>query len=68
MHGNDVKAYEKKCYCWFYSEVKFLTSFGVFSDLVSLTYFTANTIDLCAVKVLLFCVISMFINIEEVSA
>ena len=65
MHSNDLKACGKKCcYFWFHSEVKFLTRFDVFLDLVIFAYFNAISIDLCG-KLLylhLFCVISMFIS------
>ena len=42
MYGSDLKAYGKKrCYFWFHSEVKYLTVFYVFLDLVILVYFNA---------------------------
>ena len=51
MHGSELKAYGKKCcYIWFHSEVKFLTRFDVFLDLVILVYFNAISIDLYVVK------------------
>ena len=40
----------EKCYFWFHSEVKFLTIFDVFLDLVILAYFYAISIDFCAVN------------------
>ena len=66
MHSNDLEVCVMKCcYFWFLSEVKFLTRFDVFLDLVILPYFNAISIlgFLCG-KVLhlhLFCVISMFL-------
>ena len=51
MDSNDLKAYGKKCcYFWFHSEVKFLTRFDVFLDLVIFAYFNAIFIDFHAVK------------------
>ena len=42
MHSNDLEACGKKCcYFWFHSEVKFLTRFDVFLDLVILPYLNA---------------------------
>ena len=46
MHSNDLEAYgENCCYFWFYSEVKFLTRFDVFLDLVISAVFSPNSID-----------------------
>ena len=46
MHNNDLEACGKKCcYVWFHSEVKLLTHFGVFLDLVNFVYFNAISID-----------------------
>ena len=51
MDSNDLEACGKKCcYFLFHSEVKFLTRFGVFSDLVIFAYFNAIFIDFYAVK------------------
>ena len=51
MHSSDLEAFGKKCcYFWFHSEVKILTRFGVFMDLVIWVYFNAISIDLYAVK------------------
>ena len=42
MHSSDLEACGKKCcYFWFHSEVKFLTRFDLFLDLVVLPYFNA---------------------------
>ena len=42
MHSNDLEECGKKCcYVWFHSEVKFLTRFDVFLDLVIFPYFNA---------------------------
>ena len=55
MHSNDLEACGKKCcYVWFHSEVKFLTPFDVFLDLVIFPYFNAFSIDFYAVKCLIF--------------
>ena len=55
MHSNDLEACGKKCcYFWFHSEVKFLTRFDVFLDLVILPYFNAISIDFSAVKCLIY--------------
>ena len=65
MHDSDLKVYGKKrCYFWFHSEVKFLTRFYVFLDLVNLVDFNAISVDLYAVRcfICIFCVISMFIS------
>ena len=57
MDSNDLEAYGKKCcYFWLYSEVKFLTLFDVFLDLVILAYFKVIAIHLYAVK----CVTSIY--------
>ena len=65
MHSNDLEACGMKCcYFWFPSEVKFLTRFDVFLDLVILPYSNAISIGFLCGKVLhlhLFCVISMFL-------
>ena len=46
MHSNDIEAFGKKCcYFWFHSEIKFLTRFDVFLDLVILPYFNAISMD-----------------------
>ena len=46
MDSNDLEACGKKCcYFWFHSEVKFLTRFDVFLDLVIFAYFNAIFID-----------------------
>ena len=51
MHSSDLEAFGKKCcYFWFHSEVKFLTRFDVFLDLVILVYFNAISIDFYEVK------------------
>ena len=51
MDSNDLEAYGKKCcYFWFHSEVKFLTRFDVFFDLVILAYFNVISIQFYAVK------------------
>ena len=51
MHSSDLEAFWKKyCYFWFHSEVKFLTRFDVFLDLVILVYFNAISVDFCAIK------------------
>ena len=48
MHGSDLKAYGKKrCYYGFHSEVKYLTVFYVFLDLVILVYFNAISSAQC---------------------
>ena len=44
----------KCCYFWFNSEIKFLTRFDVFFDLVILLYFNANSIDFYVVKCLIY--------------
>ena len=66
MHSNDLEACGKKCcYFWFQSEVKFLTRFDVFLDLVILPYFNAISMDFYVVKCLInisFYVISMFVS------
>ena len=66
MHSSDLEACGKKCcYFWFHSEVKFLTRFDVFLDLVIFVNFNAISIDFYAVKCIilhLFCVISMVIS------
>ena len=54
MHNNDLEEFGKKChYFLFHSEVKFLTRFDVFLDLVILVYFNAISIDFYAVKSLI---------------
>ena len=51
MDSNDLEACGKKCcYFWFHSEVKFLTCFDIFLDLVIFAYFKAMFIDFYAVK------------------
>ena len=51
MHSSDLEAFGKKCcYFWFHAEVKFLTRFDVFLDLVILVYFNAISIDFYVVK------------------
>ena len=51
MHSSDLKTCGKKCcYFWFHSEVKFLTRFDVFLDLVIFVYFNAISIDFYSVK------------------
>ena len=51
MHSKYLEAFGKKCcYFWFHSEVKFLTRFDVFLDLVILVYFNAISIDFYSVK------------------
>ena len=51
MHSNDLEACVNKCcYFWFHSEVKFLSRFDVFLDVVILPYFYAIFIDFYAVK------------------
>ena len=51
MHNNDLEACGKKCcYFWFHSQVKFLTRFDVFLDLVILAYFKVFSIDFYSVK------------------
>ena len=55
MHSSDLEACGKKCcYFWFHSEVKFLTCFDVFLDFVILPYFNAISIDIYAVKCLIY--------------
>ena len=55
MDSNDLEACGKKCcYIWFHSEVKFLTRFDVFLDLVILPYFNAISMDFYAVKCLIY--------------
>ena len=55
MHSNDLAACGMKCcYFWFHSEVKFLTLFDVFLDLDILPYFNAISIDIYAVKCLIY--------------
>ena len=57
MDSNDLEACGKYCcYFWFHSEVKFLTRFYVFLDLVILAYFNVISIDFYAVK----CVICIY--------
>ena len=54
MHSSDLEACGNKCcYFWFHSEVKFLTRFDVFLDLVILPYFNAISMDFYAVKCLI---------------
>ena len=51
MDSNDLEACGNKCcYFWFPSEVKFLTRFDVFLDLVIFSYFNAIFKDFYAVK------------------
>ena len=51
MHSSDLEACGKKCcYFWFHSEVKFLTRFDVFLDLVKFALINAISIDFYAVK------------------
>ena len=51
MHSSDLEVFGKKyCYFWFHWEVKFLTRFDVFLDLVILVYFNAISIDFCVIK------------------
>ena len=51
MHGSDLEICGKKCcYFWFHSEVKFLTRFDVFLDIVKFASFNAISIDFYAVK------------------
>ena len=51
MHSDDLETCGKKCcYFWFHSEVKFLTRFDVFLDLVKFALFNAISIDFYAVK------------------
>ena len=53
MHSNDLKACGKKCsYLWLNSEVKVLTRFDVFLDLVKFALFNSISIDFYAVKCL----------------
>ena len=62
MHSSDLEAFvEKFCYFWFHSEVKFLTRFEVFLDLVILVYFNAISIDFYAVKSLI-CINFVYIS------
>ena len=50
MHSNDLEAFGMKCCSfWFHSQVKFLTRFDVFLDLLILPYFNAISIDFYAV-------------------
>ena len=52
MDSNDLEACGKKCcYCWFHSEVKILTRFGVFLDFVILSYFNAISMDFMRLSV-----------------
>ena len=65
MDSNDLEACGRKCcYFWFHSEVKFLTRFDVFLDLVIFAYFNAFFFFrfLCSKELYLhlFCIISMF--------
>ena len=67
MHCNDLEAYGKKCYYfWFRFKIKFLTRFFyVFLDLVIFAYFNAIFIDVYAVKSFIyiyFVLISMFLR------
>ena len=51
MHSSDLETCGKKCcYFWFHFEVKFLTRFDVFLDLVKFALFNAISIDFYAVK------------------
>ena len=51
MHSSDLETCGKKCcYFLFHSEVKFLTRFDVFMDLVKFALFNAISIDFYAVK------------------
>ena len=53
MHSNYLEACGMQCcYFWFHFEVKFLTRFDVFSDVVILAYFNALFLflDFYAVK------------------
>ena len=51
MDSNDLEACEKKCcYFWLHSEVKFLTRFDVFLNLVIFAYFNATLINFYALK------------------
>ena len=60
MHSSDLETYGKKCcYFWFHSEVKFLTRFDVFLDLVKFALFNAIPIDFYAVKSFI-CIIALF--------
>ena len=55
IHSNDLEACGMKCcYFLFHSEVKFLTRFDVFLDLVILPYFNAISIHFYAVKCLIY--------------
>ena len=59
MESNDLEVCGKKCYYWFHSEVKVLTRFYVFLDLVIFDFRF-----LCSKELYLhlFCVISMFLR------
>ena len=65
MDRNDLEVCGKTCcYFWFHSEVKFLTRFDVFLDLVIFAYSNAICNRFLCSKELylhLFCVISMFL-------
>ena len=51
-HSNDLEACAKKCcYCWFHSEVKFLTRFDFFLVLVILPYLNDISTDNDVVKI-----------------
>ena len=55
MHRNNLEACGKKyCHFWFHSNVKFLSVFDLFLDLVILPYFNAISIDLYAMKCLIY--------------
>ena len=57
MHSSDLEACGMKCcYFWFNSEVKFLTRFYVFFDLVIFANFNAISIDFYSVK----CIICIY--------
>ena len=57
MHSSDLEVCGMKCcYLWFYSEVKFLTRFDVFFDLVIFANFNAVCIDMYSVK----CIICIY--------
>ena len=57
MHNSDLEAIGKKCcYFLFHSEVKFLTRFYVFLDLVIFENLNAISIDFYAVK----CIICIY--------
>ena len=62
---NKIQCGMKCCYFWFNSEIKFLTRFDVFFDLVILLYFNANSIDFYVVKCLIYTYFCNFLVCKE---